>query len=161
MRLALDAAMDWTRLVLLCAITMGMAHTISRERLFEPLRTRLGGKETFTGYLVSCPYCCSHWIAFILVPVTGSYFFDVAFDVPVLTPLVRLFLSAILVTVGAAFLRVGFYWIDETQSLVRKRKEASQEVAAEAVRASQPVYAPPARGAPLPAPAAPARPARD
>jgi hypothetical protein len=35
----------------------------------------------------------------------------------------RWFLSAILVTVVAAFLRVGFWFIDERQALVRKEKQ--------------------------------------
>ena len=50
---------------------MGLAQTIAKERVFEPLRDRLGNKETWLGYLVSCPYCLSHWLAFVLVPLTG------------------------------------------------------------------------------------------
>lgn len=109
---------------------MGLAQTIAREKIFEPLRERLGGKETWLGYLFSCPYCASHWLAFVLVPLTGAYYVDVAIDVPVLSGLARWFLSAILVVVIAAFLRVGFWFVDESQGLVRRRQRTEEERAA-------------------------------
>jgi hypothetical protein len=31
------------KIVLVSAVTMGLSHTISRERIFEPLRTAFGG----------------------------------------------------------------------------------------------------------------------
>ena len=57
-----------------------------------------------------------------LVPLTGAYFIDVAVQWGVVSDLLRWFLSSILVTVVAAFLRVAFWFVDETQSLVRTRK---------------------------------------
>ena len=45
------------QLLAVSLIVMGLSHTIARERIFEPLRLRLGGKETWLGYMVSCPYC--------------------------------------------------------------------------------------------------------
>ncbi|MGZ6133025.1 MAG: hypothetical protein ACXWK9_01135 [Myxococcaceae bacterium] len=48
------------QLVALSAVVMGIAQTLTRERMFESLRQRLGGNETWLGYLVSCPYCASH-----------------------------------------------------------------------------------------------------
>lgn len=107
---------------------MGLSYTIAKERLFEPLRRRLGGHERMLGYLVSCPYCVSHWIAFVLVPMTGCYRVRVAFHVPVLTPICDWFLSSILVTVVAAFLRVIFFFVDETQGFVRRRKRVAERV---------------------------------
>lgn len=101
---------------------MGVSYTLSHERIFEPLRRKLGGKETWLGYLVSCPYCNSHWIAFVLVPLTGSYFIHVAPEWGLASKLLDWFLSSILVTVLAAFLRVIFFWVDETQGLVRRRQ---------------------------------------
>lgn len=115
------------------ALTMGISHTIARERLFAPLRERLGGKQTWCGYLVSCPYCCSHWIAFVLVPLTGAYFVPIALDLGWLTPILQWFLSSILVAVGAGFLRVIFYLVDETQGLAR-REQARTEAETEDVR---------------------------
>lgn len=111
---------------------MGLSHTLARERIFEPLRTRCGGMDTWRGYLVSCPYCASHWVAFVLVPITGAYGIHVVFQVPYLTPILDWFLSSILVTVFAAVLRVGFYFIDEEQRLTKTKKRAVQAEAHQA-----------------------------
>src|SRR5262245_44714717 len=100
---------------------MGLSHTIARERLFAPIRDRLGGKGTWVGYLVSCAYCASHWLAFLLVPLTDTYSIDVIGSGP-LSAALRWFLSSILVTVVAAFLRVGFYLVEESQGLLRREE---------------------------------------
>jgi hypothetical protein len=114
------------QLLAVSLVVMGMAHTLSRERLFAPLRRRLGGSETWLGYLVSCPYCASHWIAFALVPITGTYAVSVPYDWGFFTTLARWFLSSILVSVIAAFFRIGFYFIDESQGLIRWRHTATK-----------------------------------
>lgn len=101
---------------------MGISHTIARERLGAPLRDRLGGKATWLGYLVSCPYCLSHWVAFAIVPLTATYPVRVPHDWGLLSQGLDLLLSAILLAVFAAFLRVAFYYIDETQGLVRRQQ---------------------------------------
>ena len=119
---------DLFRLVAVSAVVMGLSHTIAKERIFEPLRERLGGMETWAGYLVSCPYCVSHWIAFVLVPLTGAYGIRVAVEWGLLSDVLDWFLSVILVTVIAAFLRVGFYFVDQSQGLIRRRqKEVEKE----------------------------------
>jgi uncharacterized membrane protein len=105
------------------AVVMGLSYTIAKEEMFRGLRDRCGGRDTWLGYLVSCPYCLSHWVAFVIVPVTGTYYVHMAARIPVVTPIVDWFLSSILVTVVAAFLRVIFFFVDETQAFVRKRKE--------------------------------------
>ena len=112
------------QLLAVSLIVMGLSHTISRERICEPLRARLGGKETWLGYLVSCPYCVSHWIALILVPITGT---SAVYVIPGLGPVagvLRWLLSSILVTVLAAFFRVIFYFVDETQGLVKRQQRS-------------------------------------
>lgn len=109
-------------LVLLSAVVMGMSHTIAKERVFAPMRERLGGKSTWLGYLVSCPYCVSHWLAFMLVPLVGTYPLQIAFRLGWVEWVIEWFLASVLVTVIAAFLRVAFWWMDETQALVRKKK---------------------------------------
>ncbi len=106
---------------------MGLSHTISRERIFEPLRRRLGGKETWTGYLVSCPWCVSHWLAFVLVPVTGLYPIRVAVASGALATVIEWFLASILVTVVAGFLRVLFWLMDEEHGLVKRRQKRVEE----------------------------------
>ena len=108
-------------------VVMGLAHTLTRERIGEPLRRRLGGKETWLGYLVSCPYCTSHWLAFLLVPLTGTYFVDVVPRWGAATSVLLWFLSSILVTVIAAFFRVIFYYVDETQGLIKRRQRSVEE----------------------------------
>jgi uncharacterized membrane protein len=135
------------QLLAVSLIVMGLSHTIARERIAEPLRARLGGKETWLGYLVSCPYCVSHWIALIIVPITGTFSVDV---VPRLGPLVdvlRWLLSSILVAVLAAFFRVIFYFVDETQGLVRRRQRSVEEEteARKVEREAQPEGGPAAR----------------
>jgi hypothetical protein len=114
------------RILLVSAVTMGMSHTIAKEKLFEPLRARCGGMGTWRGYLVSCPYCASHWLAFVLVPLTGAYGIQVVPRWPVVSPLLDWFLSSILVTVIAAVMRVGFYFIDEEARLAKTRKRVTQ-----------------------------------
>ncbi len=117
-------------------VVMGLSHTIARERLFAPLRRALGGRETWLGYLVSCPYCVSHWVAFLLVPLTGTYAVDVAANGEPLRWVLRWFLSSVLITAVAAFLRVAFYFVDETQGLVRRQQRTVEEQT-EAVRAAR------------------------
>jgi predicted membrane metal-binding protein len=111
------------QLLMVSAVVMGLSQTLTRERIFEPLRARLGGKETWLGYLASCPYCASHTIAFILVPLTGTYAIDVVVGPGWVASLLRWFLSSILVTVIAAFLRVAFWMVDEQQALLRREKQ--------------------------------------
>src|SRR4051812_50035002 len=110
------------QIVLVSAVVMGLSHTIAREKVFAPIRDRLGGMETWPGYLVSCPYCASHWLAFILVPLTGAYGIHVAPRWPVISPALDWFLSSILVTVIAAGLRGGFFLGDEGQRLGQNKK---------------------------------------
>jgi hypothetical protein len=115
------------QLLLVSAIVMGLSQTLTRERIFEPLRRRLGGKETWLGYLFSCPYCVSHGIAFVLVPLTGTFVVDVAIQAEPLAKVLRWFLSSILVTVIAAFFRVVFWLVDEQQALARKEKQLADD----------------------------------
>ena len=115
------------QLLAVSLIVMGLSHTIARERICEPLRARLGGKETWLGYMVSCPYCLSHWIALALVPITGTLPVDVIPRLGPVAGLLRWLLSSILVAVLAAFFRVIFYFVDETQGLVKRRQRSVEE----------------------------------
>ncbi|MFL5309657.1 MAG: hypothetical protein ACJ79H_04295 [Myxococcales bacterium] len=114
------------RLLLVSAVVMGLSHTIAREKLFDPVRRACGGMSTWRGYLLSCPYCASHWLAFVLVPLTGTYLIRVVPRWGSVSGVLDWFLSSILVTVLAAFLRVGFYFVDEGQRLTREKKKATQ-----------------------------------
>jgi hypothetical protein len=117
------------RLLGVSLIVMGLSHTIARERIFAPLRARLGGKESWLGYLVSCPYCVSHWIALVLVPITGTYPVTVVVRWGFLSDILRWLLATVLVTVVGAFFRVVFYFVDETQGLVRRQQRSVEEEA--------------------------------
>ena len=119
------------RVVVVSAIVMGITQTITRERIFAPLRARLGGKDTWLGYLFSCPYCLSHAVAFALVPLTGAYGVDVVVPARFGGGILRWFLSAILVTVIAAFMRVAFWFVDEGQALVRREKQLVEDARSE------------------------------
>jgi hypothetical protein len=113
-------------LLAVSAVVMGMAQTIAKEKVFEWLRVWLGGKDTWLGYLVSCPYCVSHWLAFILVPLTGAYYVEVAVG-GWFGAALRWFLSSILIVTITAFLRVAFWFVDESQGLVRRRNRTEEE----------------------------------
>src|SRR3954470_7940111 len=115
------------RLLAVSLVVMGLSHTIARERIFAPVRARLGGKETWLGYLVSCPYCLSHWVAAVLVPLTGTYAIDVVPHWGFASRALRWALSSILIAMMAAFLRVLFYFVDETQGLVRREQRSVDE----------------------------------
>ncbi len=117
------------QLVTVSLVVMGLSYTIAKERIFAPLRDRLGGRRTWAGYLVSCPYCVSHWVAFALVPLTGTYPIRASHLGP-LDGAASWFLSSILVTTLAAFLRVGFYFVDETQGLLRREERKVEREAA-------------------------------
>ncbi|MFY2563241.1 hypothetical protein ACN469_36935 [Corallococcus terminator] len=108
------------------AVVMGVSQTIARERIFASLRARLGGKDTWWGYLVSCPYCVSHYVAFMLVPLTGTYAIDVVVGG---WPgwVLSWVLSSLLITVIAAFYRVIFWFVDESQGLVKRRQRTEEE----------------------------------
>ncbi|WP_164018922.1 hypothetical protein [Pyxidicoccus trucidator] len=117
---------DVFQLFAVSAVVMGVSQTIARERIFAPLRERLGGKDAWFGYLVSCPYCVSHYAAFVLVPLTGTYAIDVVVGG---WPgwVLSWFLSSLLITVISAFFRVMFWFVDETQGLARRRQRTEEE----------------------------------
>ena len=117
---------DSSPLVAQACIEAPVSHTIAREKIFDPLRRACGGMSTWRGYVLSCPYCASHWLAFVLVPLTGTYLIRVVPQWGFASSALDWFLSSILVTVVAAFLRVGFYFVDEGQRLTREKKKATQ-----------------------------------
>jgi hypothetical protein len=114
-------------LLVVSAVVMGIAQTIAKEKVFEPLRTALGGKETWLGYLVSCPYCLSHWLAFVLVPLTGAMYVRIVPRWGFVSTIADWFLSSMLVVVIAAFLRVAFWFVDETQGLIKRQQRTEEE----------------------------------
>jgi hypothetical protein len=108
------------RLFLIASLVMGASHTVARERLCEPFRRWCQSRSSWLGYLVSCPYCASHWVAFAVVPLTGAYYVDVVPLPGHLDLVARWFLSSLLVATIAAYLRVLFYVVDVAQGVMRR-----------------------------------------
>ena len=54
----------------LSAAVGSTAFTISRTKVFEPIRSRVMRKSKWFGTLLSCPYCIGHWLALV---ATGLY----------------------------------------------------------------------------------------
>ncbi len=57
-------------LVLLALADWLIATTISRARVFRPMRAAIKRRSDYLGEGISCQYCISHWVGFIL---TGIY----------------------------------------------------------------------------------------
>lgn len=110
----------WEKYLLLSLAVMCIANTISRERIFEPLRNRLGGKETYFGYMIACPYCLSHWLAFGLVPLFGLRLLRVPYDWGPVAWTLDWFFNSILVVMLAAFIRMTFFSIDDLVGVFRR-----------------------------------------
>lgn len=117
----LDAS--WSEILVAAAIVMVISYTLTKERIFAPLRHRLGGRETALGYLASCPFCASWWVSFVVVPLTRTWAYRLPPDASVVTQVVNWFFSCALVVAVAAFLRVAFFFVDESQGLVRRRQK--------------------------------------
>ena len=53
------------------AATAVVTLTISRSRIFRPLRTWVAERSDFLYDLLECPYCLSHWVALGLTLIHG------------------------------------------------------------------------------------------
>ena len=113
----------WERWLLVSLVVMCVTNTITQEQLFDPLRRRLGGKDTWLGYLCCCPYCLSHSLAFLLVPLFGLKVLTIPHDWGFATAALEWFFNSILVVVLAAFIRMFFYSIDDLVGVLRVRQE--------------------------------------
>lgn len=89
-------------LALISLATLSISYTIGRGAVFERFRIYLLDKGFFFLYeLFSCPYCISHWIAFILTviyrPNIINYFYplDICVESAVVVGLVLLLLKVV------------------------------------------------------------------
>jgi hypothetical protein len=117
----------WERYFLVSLAVMCIANTVSRERIFKPLRARLGGKDTWAGYLISCPYCLSHWLAFALVPLFDLRLLTIPYEWPIVKPALEWFFNSILVVIAAAFLRMIFFSIDDLVGVFRRFERIEED----------------------------------
>ena len=127
----------WEKFLLLSLAVMSIANTISREKIFEPLRNRLGGKETYLGYMVACPYCLSHWLAFILVPLFDFRLLRVPYDWGVVAWTLDWFFNSILIVMLGAFIRMVFFSIDDLVGIFRRFEKIEDEEIEERERLKQ------------------------
>lgn len=59
-----------TALLLLALACASISLTITRTPLFGSARGWARERSVWLGKLVTCPYCTSHWVAFVLVLAT-------------------------------------------------------------------------------------------
>lgn len=57
-------------LIISMAVTT-VSLTVARSKIFEPFRSFVQSKSKFLGELFSCFYCLSHWVAIVMVYLTG------------------------------------------------------------------------------------------
>jgi hypothetical protein len=65
-------AYECLKIIILGAATGAISMTISKSKLFKPLRDLIPRRNAFLAFLddgLACPYCTSHWIAFLLTLV--------------------------------------------------------------------------------------------
>lgn len=55
------------KLFLLSIACGAVSMTISKAKIFLPLRDWISQRNAWAGEGISCPYCTSHWVAFILM----------------------------------------------------------------------------------------------
>jgi len=69
------------KIVLLAFVVSPICLTITKTKVFQPMRTFIMSKNKWLGKLFSCPYCLGHWTSFaataVFRPVAFScdYFF--------------------------------------------------------------------------------------
>lgn len=56
-------------MLVLVLATSAISLTITKGSIFENLREQVIERSQWFGKLVSCPYCTSHWVSFILVAI--------------------------------------------------------------------------------------------
>lgn len=56
-------------ILILALATSAISVTVTKGAIFSGLRSWIINKSEWSGKLLSCPYCFSHWIAFALVMV--------------------------------------------------------------------------------------------
>lgn len=91
-------------LVLLAAPVACVSLTLTRSMLFKGFREWVGGRSDFFGELVRCPFCTSHWVAFVACAIFKPWV--VYSNIPVLGIVLQFFISS-LILVAMAMLIAG------------------------------------------------------
>lgn len=58
-------------LIILAMAVSTISLTVSKSKIFESTRNWVSGRSKWLGELISCFYCFSHWVAAVLVLLTG------------------------------------------------------------------------------------------
>lgn len=116
----------WEKYLLVSLVVMCLAHTITQEAIFRALRDWLGGRSTWCGYLICCPYCFTHWLAFVLTPLFGLKLLSVSYDWGPANTVLDWFFNSVLVVILAAFIRMVFYAIDYRVGVFRTTQEKQE-----------------------------------
>jgi hypothetical protein len=61
----------WLVVLLLACSTATISMTVTKSTVMEPFREGIKSHSQWFGKLFSCPYCFSHWTAFVLVWLSG------------------------------------------------------------------------------------------
>jgi hypothetical protein len=64
------------QVALLSLVTGTLAFTLSETKLFAPCRDWARRRSALVGEMLSCGYCCGHWIALALVVVYQMRLFN-------------------------------------------------------------------------------------
>ena len=63
-------------LLLLSMVCASLSFTITESVLFSDFRIYIRKRNSWLGELVSCGYCLGHWIAALLIIITGFNIFN-------------------------------------------------------------------------------------
>lgn len=87
-------------------VAASISFTVTETRLYKPLRELVKRKNSFLGKLISCGYCFSHWVAFVLVPIYRTKLFEAWLPLDY-------FLTALIIAWLAAFQWLLMCWLME------------------------------------------------
>lgn len=60
--------MHYINLIIISLAIASISYTISKGGIFRPMRLYICKTESkFLGELISCPYCVSHWVSWIIM----------------------------------------------------------------------------------------------
>ncbi|MDN3514421.1 MAG: DUF1360 domain-containing protein [Candidatus Brocadia sp.] len=90
--------------IYLSFIAASVSFTVTETKIFKPMREWVKGKNSFLGELLSCGYCFSHWMAFILVAIYRPILFESWW-------LLDYFFTALVIAWFAAFQWVLMCWL--------------------------------------------------
>jgi hypothetical protein len=68
--------MNYIQLIIISLAIASISWTISKSDIFNSLRIFICKHSVFWGKLLSCPYCVSHWVAFIFMIHLCGFNFD-------------------------------------------------------------------------------------